>query len=256
MQKKMRIQLFTEEGIQLTDRLVTQTPEFAVGPKETHKGPMRIEVTLTDNKDIEDFITYIQRLSSNMPMRVVGKRGRTPLGEVKLDSTKTREKDHETLISFIKENNQKAVLEFLRTLGYVLLTGEHLRLLDLQKTIQFTEKDEEKYVFMIKRTKKAKDPKSDRYDPYVVIAIALDKQRSKIKLFRVGEPALLLPCVPATDTLKKVSSKEVLKFPQFLQPDERLKFSIEHRKVLDDKDYKPSKFYTRWAPSIEVGIRM
>ena len=47
----MRITTLNEDGAYISDRLVDAYTELYAGPKETHNGPFRLEVTLT-NKDI------------------------------------------------------------------------------------------------------------------------------------------------------------------------------------------------------------
>jgi len=88
------------------------------------------------------------------------------------------------------------------------------------------------------------------------LGISLDKPKKIVKLFRVGEKPLILKCKLSENPIKNIPSREVLKFPKHLNEDERLKFSIEHRKLLDNPELKKSKFYARWESSIGIGIRL
>jgi hypothetical protein len=53
MEKKLRIQLFDDEGRMVDDRTVSQDPEIYSGPKENHNGLFRIEFTLNTKDDVE-----------------------------------------------------------------------------------------------------------------------------------------------------------------------------------------------------------
>ena len=68
IQKSVSIQLFDEEGRIISERLVKQDPEFNVGPKEVHKGALRISFTLLESADIEKSINYLNKLSGNLPL--------------------------------------------------------------------------------------------------------------------------------------------------------------------------------------------
>ena len=47
---KLRITTLSENGTPLSDRLVDAYTEMNSGPKVQHKGPIRVEVTLTNKK--------------------------------------------------------------------------------------------------------------------------------------------------------------------------------------------------------------
>ena len=49
---KLRITTLSENGTPLSDRLVDAYTEMNSGPKVQHKGPIRVEVTLTNQSEI------------------------------------------------------------------------------------------------------------------------------------------------------------------------------------------------------------
>ena len=52
---KLRITTLSENGTPLSDRLVDAYTEMNSGPKVQHNGPIRVEVTLTNKQDIDNF---------------------------------------------------------------------------------------------------------------------------------------------------------------------------------------------------------
>ena len=52
---KLRVTTLSENGTPLSDRLVDAYIEMNSGPKVQHKGPVRVEVTLTNKQDIDNF---------------------------------------------------------------------------------------------------------------------------------------------------------------------------------------------------------
>ena len=55
---KLRITTLEDNGSYIQDRLVDAYTEMNSGPKVQHKGPIRIEVTLTNKQDVENFKNY------------------------------------------------------------------------------------------------------------------------------------------------------------------------------------------------------
>ena len=63
---KLRITTLSENGTPLSDRLVDAYIEMNSGPKVQHNGPIRVEVTLTNKQDIDNFKEYLDRLSGTL----------------------------------------------------------------------------------------------------------------------------------------------------------------------------------------------
>lgn len=237
-----------------SDRLVSQGPEFATGPKEKHDGPLAVEVMLADQKDIDDFLIYLQRLKGMMPMREVKKRGRSAGSTTKLKSTEARQAFVKAITEKAESSSLSGLLEELRSYGYIMLTGEYFKLLGLNEKIGISEKILDSHLVMVNRTRKAKDPKNDKYDPYFILAFKNDSE--KIRFYEVGEKVKRMKVTLSKKKMKTVEDSEVLKFPHYMTEEERLKFSIEHRKVLDNPEHNKTKFYKRWVDHVEKGIRL
>lgn len=75
---KMRVTLLSDNGGVISDRLIDATTEMNLGPKETYKGPVRVEVTLTNSQEVDNFKRYLDRLSGNLPLKNTLVRGRKP----------------------------------------------------------------------------------------------------------------------------------------------------------------------------------
>ena len=82
---KLRITTLEDNGSYIQDRLVDAYTEMNSGPKVQHKGPIRIEVTLTNKQDVENFKNYLDKLVGNLPIKEpsVG-RGRPSTGSKQL----------------------------------------------------------------------------------------------------------------------------------------------------------------------------
>lgn len=66
---KLRITTLSENGTPLSDRLVDAYTEMNSGPKVQHKGPIRVEVTLTNQQDVDNFKSYLERLVGILPIK-------------------------------------------------------------------------------------------------------------------------------------------------------------------------------------------
>ena len=73
---KMRITLLDSELRCISDRLVDQATEFMQGAKVKHTDPIKLEVVLTSKNDVESLKTYLDQLVGNLPIKVIGTRGR------------------------------------------------------------------------------------------------------------------------------------------------------------------------------------
>ena len=66
---KLRITTLEDNGSYIQDRLVDAYTEMNSGPKVQHKGPIRIEVTLTNKQDVENFKNYLDERVGNLPIK-------------------------------------------------------------------------------------------------------------------------------------------------------------------------------------------
>ena len=122
---KLRITTLSENGTPLSDRLVDAYTEMNSGPKVQHNGPIRVEVTLTNKQDIDNFKEYLDRLSGTLPAKApnVG-RGR-PAGS----TTKELESPREDILADVEKmieegKSQQDIIKYLRGLGFVFILTE------------------------------------------------------------------------------------------------------------------------------------
>lgn len=253
LKKNIRIQLFNEEGL-LSDRMVTQTTEFYAGPKEVHKGEMRIEFTITEQSDAKAASDYLLKLIGDLPIKTVkGTQGRKP-GNVNNDDTFTPAKEDFIKIT-AEENkgNQDNFIKALRAVGFAFVTSDYLKFM-VPEEYKIKKLYLEDYQWLVRRTKVAKDPKNDKYDPQILIGIKIMSERSdRMILYTYGElqSSLRIP-VPEKKAMK-MSKTNLIKFPHYMTEDERLKWGAEHRLLFNNLEKKPSKFYNRWVRDVKVG---
>lgn len=244
MEKKIRIQLFSEKGELESDRLVAQGPEMYNGPKEVHKGPMRIEFTFMEKGDVEEVKEYLDKLVGILPLEVKQKIKKSKSEILTVDN-------HEEFLKSALESgeNQDMFIQHLRENGFVFVMTDFIEMLDLP--IEFKKLHKEKYQWMIRLLRRAKNPKNDKYDPMLIFGIQMLERNEKIVIYKDGKYVdkvnIPLPGKPR-ETFKKT---EMIKFPPYMTPDEREKFRIELRKYLDDKKKPFSKFFKRWMEWVE-----
>lgn len=257
---KLRITTLEGSGAVLSDRLVDAYTELNSGPKVQHKGPIRVEVTLTCQQDIENFKTYLDRLSGNLPLKEVTGRGR-PSSALGAIAESPREDILMEVENMVKEGkNQDDIIKYLRGLGFVFILTEDL--LYYFPDFPFDKKDvgepnenhqyPESYSWLIRCVKRAKDPKTDKFDPMILFGFSIigGPSRKVIPyLYKERKPILRI------EKGKKVlsfSKAEFTKMPRYMLEIERLKFSTEMRQLQLNSEKQPSKFFLRWAPDVQV----
>lgn len=253
LKKNVRIQLFNKDGI-VSDRMVTQATEFYLGPKEIQESEFRIEFTITEKSDAEGAITYLKQLMGDLPIKTVkGKPGRK---ESTNDNDENFAADKNQFISdLLNENagNQDALIKALRDVGYVFVTSDYLKMI-LPESYKLKAVHLDNYEWLIRRTKLAKDIKNDKYDPQILVGVKIMNGRSDNTLvYTYGEfsSRFKIP-VPEKKQLK-LSKTNLIKFPHYMEEDERLKWGNEHRALFNITEKKPSKFYMRWFKDVVVG---
>ncbi|RLC98570.1 MAG: hypothetical protein DRI46_11085 [Chloroflexi bacterium] len=244
VQNKMRIQLFDEGFNMISDRLVTQGIELRKGPAEVHKGAMKIECCLFSKEDIDHFKIYLDMVRGEIPLETQKKvRGRKKAPKdvegfrefmVKVidELTKAEElpKPKELIDRCREEGMVFTSLEFLKDMGYPILVG----------------KLHQKYKYMARLLKKAKNPANDKYDPSLLVGFKGDK----VIIYSGAEVLWQGHSGDSADSMIKVPAKAKVKFPPYLNQLERNKFRAEIQLLKDDKERKPSKFYQRWVAEI------
>lgn len=247
MEKKLRIQLFDPDGKMLSDRLVTQEPEFSKGPNEKHDGPMRIEFTLDSQPDIEKAKRYLDQLIGILPLGP--KKGRKVLSK-KIHDPEHRETFLENILSISEDQDQ--LIKNLREKGFKFVMTDFLKTFDFFDKLDIKKVHLENYQWMILLNKPAKNPKSDKYDPMLLFGIKLMDERSdKVVIYVNGtfhkSVKLEIPEKSEIDFKKT----DMIKFPHYMVEEEREKFRYEHRQYKDNPEKKYSKFYKRWKPFVE-----
>lgn len=254
LQKNIHIQLFDPEGRITSERLVKQDPEFNLGPKETHDGPLRISLTLMESSDVEKAIVYLNKLSGKLPLSAPAK----PRGRIAGSTTVTDidENRYETLLTealSAHPDNQDKFITFLRELGYIFVTGDFLKFI-IPETYEIKERYLKEYQFLVKKTKEAKDPRNDKFDPVLIFGIRIIEVRYERVLFFMNGKLHSKARIPVPEK-KPMTAKgtNLLRYPDYMTEEERFKFGNEHRMLFRDENRKPSKFYLRWYKDVRVG---
>ena len=155
--------------------------------------------------------------------------------------------------------NQPQVIKYLRDLGFVFILTEDL--LYYFPDFPFKSKDigtptdtgqyPESYSWCIRRIRKGKDPKTDKYDPMIMFGFKIINGPSrKVIPYLYKERKDILKIIPPKKALS-FSEVEFTKYPKYMTAEERLKFSTEIRQLILTKDKKPSKFFLRWYRDVE-----
>ena len=257
---KMRVTTLDEQGAYLSDRLVDAYTELYNGPKFQHKGPIRLEVTLTSNQDVESFKKYIDQLVGNLPIKAptVG-RGRPASG-----TAKEIETPREDILNKVEEmvkagKGQSDVIKYLRELGFVFILTEDLlyyfpdfpfKSKDIGKPTSEGKQYLDSLSWCIRCVRRGKDPKTDKFDPMILFGFSIMGGPSKkVVPYLYKERKNPLRITPPKKALS-FSDVEFTKFPKYMIPEERIKFSTEQRQLLLNKDKKPSKFFLRWVKDV------
>jgi len=246
MEKKLRIQLFDEDGRLLDDRMVSQDPEIAKGPQLTHIGPMRIEFSFDSKEDIEKAKTYLDQMVGNIPLGP--KKVRKKLS-ISLEDPSQREDLLKAAIESAADQDE--LIKYLREQGFRFMMTDFLETLEFEQ-LDIKERHLEKYQWMMMLRKPAKNPKSDKYDPMLIFGIQLiPEHNEKIAVYLHGEFHGYYK-VPVPEKPKEVFKKTtMMKFPEYMTHSERDKFRLEMRQLENDPERKTSKFINRWHKYVE-----
>lgn len=258
---KMRVTLLDKDGITINDRLVDTASELYAGPKSVHDGPIRLEVTLIHKDDIEAFKNYIDQLKGNLPLKP-----QTPgRGRPSTSSPTLTESPREDILFNVQKmseegKNQTEVIKYLRNLGFVFILTEDFKYYFPE--FEFDKKDvgephhNGQYLhslsWMVRCIRKGKDPKTDKFDPMIIFGFSImDGTSKKVIPYLYKERKKPIKIKESKKTLS-FSSVEFTKLPPYQTEEERLKFSFEQRQLMLNPEKKPSKFFTRWSPDVEI----
>lgn len=260
---KCRIQLLDDNLVVKSDRLVDQNIEFNTGPKQKWEGPIRMEVTLTNKQDVTLLKKYIDALEGELPIKENTSRGR-PASTTEKEINSPREDIYASVEVLVKEGrDQDFVINYLRGLGFVFLLTEDF--LTYFPDFKFKERDTgspnsngqypDSYSWMVRRVKKAKDPKSDKYDPQIIFGFRILGERdTKVVGYLYKErKSVFKAAIPSKNALT-FNNTEMCKMPHYMTEEERLKWSSEMRQLVVNKEKKPSKFFLRWAVDVQVPL--
>ena len=246
--KKIRIQTFDNEGYQIQDRLVEQDIELATGPKEVHRGPLRIEVNLFEKNDVDKFMSYLQKLVGDLPIETPGKAKPKTASKGK---TVLEPQHREAIINYtLSLKSQDEIIDYLRSEGFEFLTHDYLESLKLDTGI--TDKHKQKYQWMLKLVKRAKNPLNSKYDPTLCFGIKfVGKKLGTYVIYLYSQ--LHKVAKAGWKEKRKISFKntDMTKFPPYMVQEEKDKFLVELTDLRRFPERKPSKFFDRWAKDVE-----
>lgn len=252
---KLRITTLYENGTPLSDRLVDAYTEMNSGPKVQHKGPIRVEVTLTNKQDVDNFKEYLDRLIGVLPAKApTAGRGR-PAGTTVKNLESPREDILADVEKMVEEGkSQQEIIKYLRELGFIFILTEdflyHFPGFEFDKKDVGEATDNKQYPnsfsWMARCIKRAKDPKADKFDPMVIFGFSiLNGPSKKIIPYLYKERKKPLRAQTGKNVLS-FSQAEFTKLPKYMLEEERIKFSTEQRQLLLNPEKKPSKFFMRW----------
>lgn len=249
-EKKIRVQLFDEESRLISDKLYKQGSELISGPKFTHNGPMRIEVTMDNQEDVERAITYIKKLSGMLPLEA--KKEKKKMGKIESDSD-----DYvESMMGMITEcKDQDELISNLRNQGFVFVTRDLLHNMERFEKVNWEEEDwrTDKYQYMVRLIKESKNPMLDKFDPTLIVGIKIYKKRSdEVKFYKFGELTNNLDIPVPGKAKESFTTQKLHIFPEFMSEKEKERFRREYRDMERDPDKEPTPFYLRWYKWVQT----
>lgn len=249
-EKKIRVQLFDEESRLISDKLYKQGSELISGPKFTHNGPMRIEVTMDNQGDVERAITYIKKLSGMLPLEA--KKEKKKVGKIESDSD-----DYvESMMDMITEcKDQDELISNLRNQGFVFVTRDLLHNMERFEKVNWEEEDwrTDKYQYMVRLIKESKNPMLDKFDPTLIVGIKIYKKRSdEVKFYKFGELTNNLDIPVPGKAKESFTTQKLHIFPEFMSEKEKERFRREYRDMERDPDKEPTPFYLRWYKWVQT----
>ena len=259
---KFRISLLETNGAIISDRLVDAYTELNAGPKAVHMGPVRVEITLTSQQDIDAFKNYLDQLRGNLPLRETTGRGRPSTGSA---ANKAIETPREDILNDVQRmiadgKDQQQIIKYLRSLGFVFILTEDF--LSHFPEFQFNTRDVgeptpnhqflNSLSWMVRCVKRAKDPKADKFDPMILFGFSiLEGPSKKIVPYLYKERVKPLKADPGKKGITP-NQVEFTKMPKYMLEDERAKFTAEQRALFMNPEKQPSKFFLRWAGDVKV----
>lgn len=249
MSKKMRIQLLSPELVTESDRLVDQTIEFYNGPKEEHKGPIKIEVILEGQSDVDKVIDYLKKLAGQLPIEQKTTQGRKPAAQKPEMDSNSREI---LLTEAVKASkNQDDFIKYLRERDFVFITSEHLATL-LPESYKIPKRKLEKFEWLIRCTKLAKDPRADKFDMALFIGIKILSERDEVMIPYMNGEKIEKITLEVPENAMGFKKTNLIKYPHYMTYEEREKWGVEHRALLNNPDKAKTKFYLRWEKDVKL----
>lgn len=244
-EKKIRVQLYDDEGRLISDKLFKQTSEYATGPKFEHNGPMRIELTMDNKEDVEKAILYLQKISGMLPLTTKVKK----VKKAKIDDEDVdfAEKVYEDVVK--KASNQDELIQNLRNLGFVFVTRDLLNVMERFSKVEWTENDwrTDKYQYMVKVIKTSKNPMLDRFDPTIIVGIKIFRKRDEnVSIYMYGKYTDTIQVKVPNKSIESFSTQKLHIFPEYMSEKEKERFRKEYREMEMDESKTPSPFFIRW----------
>ena len=244
IEKKFRIQAFDTDFNMIQDRLLGQDSEFSQGPKESHKGPLKIEVCLFEQEDIDRFTQYLERLRKDIPIKEKG--ARRLRRKVKVEGPTPNEALIDTLHIILEAGELN---QFLKDEGFVYTNPQLIG--DLKLPIAYPKGvDLEDYRLLVKLVKKSKNPLNNKYDCSLIILT--ERTGDGLIVCHLGETVIQKTIMDLSKNTIKVPKSMNTVFPEYMTLEERNKFRIEKAKLEEDPDKQPSAFYRRWVHFVDA----
>lgn len=245
--KKMRIALLDPEHRVISDKLVMQDPEMYSGPKLQHSGPITLEVSIWDAKDVENVKAYLDKLTGTLPLD-------TPKKRVPKSVITGEEEDLQgTVLTLIKNSTtQEELIKGLRDQGFTFLSSQFIDYLSEKDGTpwKWAEEAHSKYQFLILQLKEAKNPLADKYDFRTAIGIDLSGKSPGILLYTMAgqEVKKIKKDWASPEAVARLRKKAMSIFPVFMSEEEREKFRLILRKHKLEMPLSAleEKFFNRW----------
>lgn len=244
----MRVTLMTSELVPTSDRLIDQYQEFIDGPKEVHKGPVRLEVTLWNEDSFLKLKEYLDKL-----------KGLIPLDEVKKKVLNTNKVNpYKEVFQAIKAKTHiEDIIEYLNEINFRFISGQLIAEMVEDKRLQadILKDINPEYQYMVRVLRFAKDPANDKFDFTLMIGIKfVGAVSEKVPvIFNGNLKATLRRPWKNAGAVNMKKKKLPMVFPDFMTIEERKRWRYIRRKVELKRTVseKENKFYERYRLDIK-----
>lgn len=244
---KIRIQLLDSNGHITSDRLVSQYEELLNGPKESHKGPVRIEFVLDSKETKERLLEYLAKLESKVII---------PKASAKKSTSAKEINPYDQIIKMVDVAlNMEDAIAKLEEINFRWVTQQFLEELPKDKQPFDVSKLKNEWQWLVRFERQAKDPQNDKFDFNLMFGIKfIGDVKDKILVKQKDKKSYIIDKEWKKRSSANMKRKKIpLIFPSYMTIEERKDWRYLRRKVELNRELskKERAFYERCLPDVQ-----